>query len=456
MAPTITRAAESAGGEAGSGWIYLMAGMIEPLCKPEGVRVAEDVGVEEWTGGLAESREGKHLERQIRAFHWVRLLSVVADRRAGSAGEREAAQRVEAWMHEIGLERVEQVASPGEPEPPWRIALHLAFGALGCAMGGSLGIALVALAAFSFRRDLGPGMGQLSRLLPSADTIHVLGRAGATDPRRRVILSAGLDAPRAGGIFSKRLTTWLGCRRRRSRAPLVWCERGLWAAAVVAGASLLQASGPVFAGAQLAVTTVLLIAAAAALEWGLASATPGANDDASGVAAMLTCGEQILSQLRGDTELLLVAGGGSHCGATGFREALDRHPEWRSDRTILLHFDRVGGGTLHYVSSEGAFERTAVSPRLREVARRLAIGGAYPEITPVDFVGETDARIASARGFHALSLVALEDRGAPSRDHASDDVPQPLDMETVIWAADFAAAIVVASWRGASDPLAIV
>ena len=412
--------------------------------------------MEEWTGTLAESREGKHLERQIRAFHWVRLLSVVPDRRAGAAGESEAALRVEAWMREIGLEETEQVCGPGEPEPSWRIALHLGCGALGCAMGGSLGVALVALAALSFRRDLGPGLGPLSRLLPASQSIHVLGRGGAREPRRRVILSAGLDAPRAGRIFSKRLASRVGARRRRSRAPLVWAERALWAGLGVAAASLLQASGPVFGAAQLVVTVALLLGAAAAVEWGLAAATPGANDNASGVAAMLTCGEQILSQLRADTELCLVVGGGSHAGATGLREALDRHPEWRSDRTILIHFDRVGGGTLHYLSSEGASERTAVSPRLREVARRLAVGGAYPEITPVDFVGETDARIASARGFHTLALVALEDGGAPGRDHARDDVPQSLDMETVVWAADFAAAVVVASWRGASDPLAIV
>ncbi|HEY5659007.1 MAG TPA: aminopeptidase, partial [Myxococcota bacterium] len=51
-------------------------------------------------------REEKTLERQIRAFHWVRLLAELPGRVAGSPLEREAAERVESWMREIGLEEV--------------------------------------------------------------------------------------------------------------------------------------------------------------------------------------------------------------------------------------------------------------------------------------------------------------------------------------------------------------
>jgi hypothetical protein len=116
----------------------------------------------------------------------------------------------------------------------------------------------------------------------------------------------------------------------------------------------------------------------------------------------------------------------------------------------------VGGGALHYLASETGLARREYSPRLRELARRLAEGGGYPEIAPVELVGETDARVAAARGLHALALIALEPDGAPRGGGSAQDRPESLDLETLVRAADFAAAIVVAGWRGESDPLAIV
>ena len=53
--------------------------------------------------------------------------------------------------------------------------------------------------------------------------------------------------------------------------------------------------------------------------------------------------------------------------------------------------------------------RTPYPPRLRELARRLAQGGGFADVTPRDFVGETDAGLLARRGMDALCLVALEE-----------------------------------------------
>jgi hypothetical protein len=212
----------------------------------------------------------------------------------------------------------------------------------------------------------------------------------------------------------------------------------------------------VFLAAQVAVVVALGTGVWVALEWAFAPASAGAGDAAAGVASLLTCVEQLLPQRREDVEIQVVVAGGGRLGAAGMRDVLDRHPEWRSERSVLVHFDRLGRGRLGYLRSESALERLEYPPRLRELARRLAEGGAYREISSADLVGRTDAGVAAARGLHALSLLSLaSDAGAPE-DDAGADVPEALDMETVVRAADFAAAIVVAGWRGESDPLAIV
>lgn len=407
------------------------------------------------TAPIGVEPEGKSLERQIRAFHQVRLLAEL-DRPAGSAGEREAARRVYDWIGDLGFEEVAEQPVPGEPRPGLRLALPLGLGAVGCAIGGLLGVAACGGAALAFRREERDEKPALSLLLNASDSRNVVARAGSRQPRRRVVVSACLDAPQAGRILPDRAGRWL---RPAGAAPLAWCERLLVASVIVAAASALGASGGLLAAAQGVVALGLVAGAALALEWAFAPTSPGASD-ASSVAALLACAEQLHAQLGDDTELWLVAAGAGHAGARGLATCLDAHPEWRGERTLFVHFDRVGGGALHFVAHEGVLARTEHPPRLRELARRVAAGGGFADVSPVDLAGATAARQIARRGGSVLALVALEEDGAPRGDRdragASGDVAASLDLATVLRAADFAAAVIVTAWRGESDPLAVV
>ena len=55
-----------------------------------------------------------------------------------------------------------------------------------------------------------------------------------------------------------------------------------------------------------------------------------------------------------------------------------------------------------------------------------------------------------------LSLIALEPNGLPRGFRASDDLPEHLDTEIVIRAADFGCSVVSAYLRGDAEPLAYV
>ncbi len=407
-----------------------------------------------------ETRE-KSLERQIRAFQWVRLLAEIEERVAGSAGEREAALRVEAWLRVIGFDEVAPGAVASRPRPGAVLALHCGVAALGCVVGGLPGFALAGLAALSLRREQGAGGLWLSRLLPAPDSTLVSARAGALHPRRRVVLAAPLDAPQAGRLFA-----WPFAARllgRSSDTPIhapaglaAWLARALGAATLATAASALGAEGALLRWLLLALALMLSLAALAGLEWARASASPGANANASSIAAMLTCGEQLLAQLRDDEELWLVAAGANEPGACGVRGFLDARGQAFAQGALFLHFDRVGGSALRRVRAEVGLHRLVHPPRLAELARRVAESGAFGEVGAVDRVGATGACVAAARDLHALALVSLDEDGRPRHDRQLADLPEALDMSSVVRAADFAAAVVVASLRGESDPLAIV
>jgi hypothetical protein len=412
--------------------------------------------------GREPRSDQKTLERQIRAFHWVRLLAEIdGGRVAGGDGEREAAQRVESWMREIGFDEVATEAVTSRPRPGAVLALHCGVGALGCLVGGIAGLLLAGLAVASLRREHARGRAQLSRLLPAPDATVVSARAGPSRARQRLVLVAALDAPQAGRLFE-----WPASRRllgRSGEAPVAapaglagWLWRGLLAATCACAASALGASGALVQGALAALALLLSAAAAAGIEWARAKPSPGANADASGVAAMLTCGEQLLAQLRGDAELWLLAAGGHEPGACGVRAFLESRGEDFARDALFIHFDRVGGSALCRVRAEVGLTRLVHPPRLAELARRVAESGAFGEVRAVDWVGATSAAPVVARDLDALVLASLDEDGRARGDHRLADLPEALDTAGIVRAADFAAAVAMAALRGESDPLALV
>ena len=59
-------------------------------------------------------------------------------------------------------------------------------------------------------------------------------------------------------------------------------------------------------------------------------------------------------------------------------------------------------------------------------------------------------------GFQALSLISLEADGLPRNRRLASDLPASLDMETVIRAADFGAAVARSALRGEAGPIALL
>jgi hypothetical protein len=311
----------------------------------------------------------------------------------------------------------------------------------------------------SFRREFRADAPLLSRWLPAPGSLNVVGRAGSRTPARRIVLSAHVDSARAGWIFSEkpaRLFARLATRRDGPPpGPHALPEALLLTAAGVALAAWLGAGGFWIGAARLALGLALAAGCLAALEWALAQPSPGANDNASGVAAMLTCAEQLLAQLPDDTELWVVGTGAEEAGCCGMRTLCDTHRDWAKDATYFVNFDSVGGGALHAIRSEGTLAKTAYPPLMVELARRVAASGVFAEVAVTDLMAGSDGRIPAARGFPTLSLVALDEHGVPSKYHRAGDLPEALDMATVIRAADFGAAVAWAALRGEAGPIAI-
>jgi hypothetical protein len=409
-------------------------------------------------GVSEQARPEKSLEREMRAFHWIRLLSELSGRFAGTDQEGEAARRVESWLRELGFDEIEFASVPSRPRPGWVWAVHFLLAAAGCVVGGAVGLVLVGAAALSFRREAAGGGPVLSRIFPARDSQYVVARVGSTRPRRRVVLTAPLDAAPASALFGGRIAERSAAARSGERPPRGLAAPPMYlldAAFVVAAASALGADTLPAWSAQAITGAVLAFAALASLRWASARASAGAND-ASGVAAMLTAAEQLAAQLPPDVELWCAAVGAEHTGSRGMRALIDAHPEWRAGNVAFVNFAWVGGGALHYLCSEGELERVHYPTSLLELARRIAASGSYGSVSSADVAFETGGRVAARTSPHVLSLVALEPNGLPTGFRAKNDDPAPIDTELVVRGADFGCCVVSAYLRGDAEPLAYV
>jgi hypothetical protein len=402
------------------------------------------------------------VEPESRAREWIRELSEMPARFAGTSGERAAAERIAEWMRGLGAREVSLMPTPGAPRAGITVGMHAALGALGCYWGGFFGFLLAALAAWSFRSEYRRRRPILSRLPSAADSINVVGRIGNPAPARRVVLSAHIDTAQAGWMFRREIADlfagvadWVRSPDEPPPGPLALPEVLLFAAVLIALGSWLGAHGFLFGAAKLVTLTLLAINTVLALQWAQSPPTPGANDNASAVAAMLTCGERLARDLPDDVELWMVGTGAEEVGCLGIEGFVNGHGDWPRDRTYFLNFECVGGGALHYIRSEGLLDKQSFPPIMIDLARRVAAAGAFGSVTPIDLLANTDGHVPAHHDYPSLSMISLESNGVPRNYHRLEDTVDDIDLEMVVRAADFAAAVASAALGGEGGPIEV-
>jgi Zn-dependent M28 family amino/carboxypeptidase len=174
----------------------------------------------------------------------------------------------------------------------------------------------------------------------------------------------------------------------------------------------------------LAISTLLISQAA------LSRTVPGANDHATGVAAVLELVRRLKQKPLPGVDVVIVAPGGEEAGSVGMR-AWMRGPGRSLDRqsTLVVNLDAIGSGGHLIVSRRegltGWFQRDDVdlSQRGAQVAGLRA-----PRV--VTFPNVTDAFVARHAGLRAVSILSYDD-GWISNLHLPSDVPANVAWSTV-------------------------
>ena len=336
-------------------------------------------------------------------------------------------------------------------------ALHALAGILASVISVYLapaGFALILLVTASCYLDLSSRFYLLRRVLFRRGSQNVVSRGDRPEAPRRLILVAGCDAPRTGWIkgarardtrlrLPARLRRWAGIYRL-----LLW--GGLAPLVPIIGARLAGFDATWLTVVQILPTVLLALLAFALIDSALATPGPGADENASGLAACIELGSRMVANPCSHLDVWIVLSGGSTCFGEGMRALLKDHTLGESDRpTSVIELCAVGAGTPAYRALQGAGIGIEPPPALAEAS------GLPPVSEPVS----GDAVAAHSLGAESITITALENGLPQSWRSTMADLPERVDSATIHACADAAERIVRTTDRGiaarpspASDP----
>jgi hypothetical protein len=361
------------------------------------------------------------------------------DRTPCSPGERQAAE----WLAER-LRAIDGVHVALEDEPSWGIFPPTAtglglLGAVGAALvlsGRSVRGALLAAATLAGIVDEAQNGPRILRRLVRRrrTTVNVIARAGEGSGQRTLVVLAHHDAPQTGMVFDQTLQRRLHelapqlLARAKKPPPQWWI--GLAGPLCTIGGALVSRHQRRLAGAGLVLGA--LAAALVADVW-RSQTVPGANDNLSGVAALVALAELLRERPVPGMRVLLVSCGAEETLQDGVRAFLARHRhELDPQRTWFVNLDTVGSPHLVMLEGEGpVWMEDYTGPSLRDLLAARA------QLLDIDLErgfrarSSTDSVIPSRAGYPIATLVSVTDWRSPANYHLPSDIPANLDYATV-------------------------
>ena len=155
---------------------------------------------------------------------------------------------------------------------------------------------------------------------------------------------------------------------------------------------------------------------------------PGANDNLSGVAALVALAEAFRERPVAGLRVMLASCGAEEVLQGGIYGFARRHlAPLDRDRTWLINLDTVGSPELAMLEGEGAFVMEDYFDRgLRDLCERVAIRDGIAMRRGMRASTSTDSVIPSRMGIPTVCLTSLNRHKALSNYHSPADVPENL------------------------------
>ncbi|WP_078289833.1 M28 family peptidase [Mycobacterium sp. D16R24] len=353
----------------------------------------------------------------------TRLLEF--DRRTATAGEYRSARYIADSLIAIGAKDVVlPIFRTHSSWVPPHLA-HIAIGGLAAAIDHGAARTLGALVTISYELEVSGRSQWIRRLIPARRGTSVTARIPAAgESHRTLVVVAHHDAAHTGWMWQRSAVAgsqWLSRHTGRaipSHAPTL---------AALAATALPARAARIAGAAALAASAALMVQSTRS------RTTPGANDNATGVAVGLELARRLTTNPLPDTTVLLVFPGGEEVGNTGIRQWLRQNRrQLDPEATLVINLDAVGSrgplAVAHRESLTNPLSKRAVQ-RARQCAAELGI-----ELRTRAIPNATDAVGLTHAGLTTISLLS-DEHGWISHLHRTSDTIDQVDWHTVSQAA---------------------
>ncbi|MGB9723699.1 MAG: M28 family metallopeptidase [Chloroflexia bacterium] len=363
------------------------------------------------------------------------LAGEVGPRGTGTAGEAAAADYVAGRLAGLGLpvERQEFRAVASQNAFPLAVdlvallavVLYPLDGAVLRWIAAALALAAPLLLWWAITHSDSP----LRPLLPHVTSRNVLARIGpAGEGHRRVVLLAHLDTNRCRLAWQSAAVRYL--------EPLTWLTLAVLAVLgllYLAGASL---GGPAWTWWVSLLPAGYLLGTVVTL-WrdDRSPFSPGAHDNASGVAVALEVAARLSALPPSHTEVWLAFTGAEETDHRGVKTLLRRYD---LRQALFLDLEGVGGGDIVYLTRQGLCWPYRPDPELLALVERVVARKPDLGVRPARMTVEDEVRTLRNRGYRAICIAGRDPMtGTLPRWHRADDTADAVSEEAMRRAVEF-------------------
>lgn len=326
------------------------------------------------------------------------------------------------------------------------LALHAALAVLGSVVAvnsPALGVVILLPVAVSMYGDLTGRFHLLRLLTPRRQSQNVTSPGSRPDAPAKLVLTAHYDSARSGLIFARARRPAPRPIRALSRLggridAIFWAIVAVLVIALVRlAAGITSDESTVLTAIQFAPTVLLIVAVLLFVDVALSDPVPGANDNASGVAAALELARRLTAEPPHYLDVWVVVTGANEGLMLGMREWMRDHREDIDPRrTFFVNLDSVGRGEVRYVRGEGFVVIEQHDARLVRLCE--SIGTGKPHVLRFG----TDGVVPTMRRFSSITICSTDAYGRIPDQHRQSDTADKIDPAAVQNAVDFAQKLV--------------
>lgn len=356
-----------------------------------------------------------------------------------------------AELTEIGL-KAELETFSGCDSLGQRLLLHvagtvLALGALWFAPILTLLLGSAALASMIYENSTRGVL--LSWHLVRRSSQNVVAQIPATGaPQRRVVVLGHYDTQRTGWLWKEGLVSRLAPLLAKApgalKSPLFLVMVAMILTPILGLAALLSASTGVLTVAAAICLAITLIATVILAQWGWGPFVPGASDNATGAAAVLSVAEAWLADPIEGVELAILAAGCEETGLVGAAAYAERHRQAHAQLpTRFVNIDSLGYGRPRFLAKERSLAGVPYSypsdlvSAVASVADSRGMVDPGPHVLPL----ASDAIAFLSRGVPGISILAWNDGGHMPNYHQLTDTTERMDFDVAWEGVTFAEAV---------------